>query len=78
MNQKKETEWLCQNAQSLEQFAGQWVVFSVHEGLVSRGEKLQSVLSAAKKRHLHKTPFVFHVPSRNELGCPHPLIKPSR
>ena len=70
MKIQKATKWLCENASRLEKFSGQWVLFSVHEGLVSRGDSLSCVLREARKKKVTKRPFVFHVPSRDDLKMP--------
>ena len=72
MKIQKATKWLCENASRLERFAGQWVLFSVHEGLVSKGESLPLVMRSARRKRVLKRPFVFHVPSRDELKNPFP------
>jgi hypothetical protein len=67
----KETKWLCENAKSLEKkFPGQWVVFSAHEGLVSCGDSLDRVLKTTHSKKNRPASFVFHVPSKEELGPP--------
>ncbi len=70
MELTKEIKWLCENARSLEKFSGQWVMFSTREGVVSNGPSLQKVLNASKKMKPSEKPFVFHVPSKEELGSP--------
>lgn len=67
MQLQKETKWLCENAKGLEKFSGQWVLFSAKEGLVGCGESLAQVLKAARHKKDKHTPFVFHVPSKEEL-----------
>ena len=67
MTFQKETKWFCENAKGLEKFAGQWVLFSAHEGLVGNGESLAQVLKAARHKKAKNTPFVFHIPSKEEL-----------
>lgn len=62
-----ETKWLCENARNLERFAGQWVKFNVHEGVVKNGSSLLSVLKAGRDAKTPDKPFVFHVPSKEEL-----------
>jgi hypothetical protein len=68
MTQKNETRWLCENARSLEKFPGQWVVFSVREGIVETGESLDKVLKGAKKCKNGARPFFFHVPSKEDMA----------
>ncbi len=65
MNLTKETQWLCEHARTLEKFSGQCVVFTTKDGLVSG------------KKKSNETPFLFHVPSKDELNSPVPLIQPS-
>ncbi len=72
---KNETRWLCEHARSLERYSGQWVMFSVSEGVVSNNGSLQKVLRSARKLTVDKKPFVFHVPSRDELISPHPPVR---
>ncbi len=74
MNFCKETRWLCENAKSLEKFAGQWVMFSANEGLVGNDESFLNVFRSTRSKKSKSTPFVFHVPSKEELAAPLPLI----
>ncbi len=67
--------WLCENARRLEQFAGQWVMFNTREGVVSRGESLQAVMKACRRHKMKQDPFIFHVPSKDELSSPIPACK---
>lgn len=67
MSQKNETRWLCENAGALEKFPGQWIVFSVREGIVEKGDSLDKVLRGTKKCKNGARPFLFHVPSKEEL-----------
>ncbi len=71
---KNETRWLCENSKALEQYSGQWVMFSVNEGVVGKGESLKKVLEDAKKLNIHPRPYVFLVPSKEELGSPVALL----
>lgn len=64
MDMIKETQWLCEHARILEKFSGQCVVFNTKEGIVS-GKKRSS-----------ETPFLFHVPSKDELISPFPFVRP--
>jgi hypothetical protein len=66
MSQKNETRWLCENARTLEKFPGQWVMFSVREGIVEKGESLDRVLRARRTKNGAR-PYVFHVPSKDEM-----------
>ncbi len=68
MTRKKEIFWLCENAGKLEKFAGQWVVFDAKEGLVSCEKSLGRLLKMVKKQKKVKKPFLFHVPSKDDLG----------
>ena len=70
-----ETIWLCEHARALEKFSGRWVKFNVEEGLVCSGDTLNQVLSDSHKKKSHFKPFVFHVPSKDELSHPLPLVK---
>lgn len=65
----KETKWLCENAKTLEKFAGQWVSFTAHDGIVSTN------LSFDRLKKIKPSAFVFHVPSKEELGSPLPVAK---
>lgn len=69
----KETKWLCENAKRLEKFAGQWVSFSANEGLVGSGSSLDHALKNSRNKHFRTAPFVFHVPSKEELTAPLPF-----
>lgn len=71
----KGLRWLCQNSKTLERFSGQWVMFSTDEGIVSNGESLQRVLKAAGRHKMKDRPFVFHVPSKEELNPPLTVFK---
>lgn len=75
MKIQKETKWLCENARNLERFSGKWVMFSTHEGVVSKGASLDHVLKSARRKRSSKSPYVFHVPSKDELGIPLPGVK---
>ena len=75
MKIQNELKWLCENSKRLENCSGQWVLFSVHEGLVSNGKSLDAVLRAAKKTKLSEDPFILHVPSKNDLKYPFPQLK---
>ncbi|MBV9080396.1 MAG: hypothetical protein JO102_04670 [Elusimicrobia bacterium] len=72
MEIRKETKWLCENARALERFSGKWVMFSAMEGLVRNDESLKRLMRAARKIRLSEKPFVFHVPSKDELAQPLP------
>lgn len=67
---KNETRWLCENSRSLERFSGQWVVFSVEEGVVQKGESLDHVLKSARRTKMKERSFVLHIPSKGELISP--------
>ena len=68
----KETKWLCENAKSLEKYSGQWVVFSATRGLVGKASTLNNALRSF--RHAKSSqPFLFHVPSKEELVSPLPV-----
>jgi Family of unknown function (DUF5678) len=71
----RETVWLCEHARALEKFSGQYVKFSVDEGLVCAGETLTQVLSHKAGKKSHAKPFVFHVPSKDELSHPLQIVK---
>ena len=72
MKMRRESRWICENAQRLEEkYAGRWVIFNANEGVVSSGPDLGSILKAAKRSRA-AVPFVFHVPSRDELSAPLP------
>jgi hypothetical protein len=76
MDIKEETKWLCENAKGLEKFAGQWVMFSVKEGVVSCDSSLKKVFKkTTAKIRSSKEPFVFHVPSKQDLLFPLPIIR---
>lgn len=64
MQLTKETQWLCEHAKTLEKFSGQCVTFTAEEGIML-GKKKSS-----------ETPFLFHVPSKDELLAPAPFIRP--
>ncbi len=66
----KETKWLCENAKSLEKFAGQWVVFSSTRGLVGKAGTLNNALRSFRQAKSKSAPFLFHVPSKEELVSP--------
>jgi hypothetical protein len=70
MSQKNETRWLCENASALEKFPGQWVMFSVREGIVEKGDSLDKVLRGARKCKNGTRPYLFHVPSKDEMASP--------
>jgi hypothetical protein len=72
MDIRKETKWLCENAHALEQYSGKWVMFSVGEGVVRKGDSLPRLLREARNLHMAEKPFVFHVPSKRELAAPLP------
>ena len=67
MEIQKECKWLIENSRKLEKFSGQWVVFNVNEGLVSKGKSLNAVLKMARKKKKAETPFIFHVPPKEEI-----------
>ena len=71
----KETKWLCENAKNLEKFSGQWVMFSVEEGVVGNSASLRSVLKTGRKLRGMDRPFVFHVPSPEEFASPIPSVR---
>lgn len=73
MNICKETKWLCENAKSLEKYSGQWVVFSANEGIVDRAGSLSAVLKSFRHMKSKSAPFLFHVPSQEELISPLPV-----
>ena len=75
MRIQKETKWLCENAKGLEEYSGQWVVFSANEGLVCKGACLERIMKESKKRKLSLKPFVFHVPPKEIAEDPLPAIK---
>jgi len=77
MNLAKETRWLCENAKSLEKFPGQWIMFCPTDGVLCKGESLKKVLETVhRKKHPHK-PYIFLVPSKDQLGFPVPVIQRS-
>lgn len=73
MNIENETKWLCENARNLEKFSGQWVLFSVHEGVVKNGASLRAILKARHDNKIRNKPFIFHVPSKKELASVTPF-----
>ena len=75
MNLTKETKWMCEHASALEKFSGKMVMFNVPEGVVSKGSTLDQVLHSAKKKKYDEQPFLFHVPSKDELQSPVPVIR---
>jgi len=60
--------WLCENARKLEKFSGRWVMFNLKEGVVSSGESLERMFKLVKKHKKFRKPFIFHVPTKDELG----------
>jgi hypothetical protein len=76
MNICKQTKWLCENAKSLEKFAGQLVAFSATRGIVGRGESFDSIFNkSSRPKKSTPAPYVFHVPSKEELASPIPVVK---
>lgn len=71
---RKENKWLCENARSLERYSGQWISFCVEAGVLSRGADLSRVLRPSA-RGAGRTQFVFHVPSRAQIGAYLPVIE---
>ena len=71
----KETKWLCENAKTLEKFAGQWVMFCASEGLLGNGESFPTVFRSfhQKKSKSASVPFIFHVPLKEELVASLPV-----
>jgi len=67
MKIKKELKWLCEHSKQLEQFSGNWVMFSINEGVVSQGRSLERIIKEAKEKKSVIQPFVLHVPSKDEL-----------
>jgi hypothetical protein len=67
MSQKNETRWLCENASALEKFPGQWIMFSVREGIVNKGDSLDKVLRNGRRAKNGTRPYIFHVPSKDEM-----------
>ncbi len=63
----KETKWLCENASALEKFSGKWVAFSADKGVLANGKTLAVALRKMKIHQAIRRPFVFHVPSKDEL-----------
>lgn len=70
MGLPKETRWLCEHASSLEKFSGKWIAFSVERGVVSDGKTLAMVMRKMRAQQAIRKPFVFHVPSKDELQSP--------
>ena len=75
MINRNDTESLCEMAGALERFAGQCVVMNPGKRVIC-GSFSMDVLS----RETHKSkwkgkPFVFHVPSKEEVGSPIPVLK---
>lgn len=64
----KETKWLCEHSRALERFSGKWVVFSAKEGMVAQSASLNKIIKVTSKFKKAGKPFVFHVPSKDELG----------
>ena len=77
MNPTKETRWLCEHSKVLEKFSGKCVVFNIMEGVVSDGESTEKFLWGIKKMKPQGKPFLFHVPSKDELTTPMPVIRSS-
>jgi hypothetical protein len=71
---RKENKWLCENARSLERYSGQWVSFCPRAGVLSRGTSLSRVLRPSTRAAIG-APFVFHVPSRTQIGFYIPVIE---
>lgn len=69
----KDTKWLCENAKSLEKYAGQWVVFCSSRGLVGKAGSLNTALRSFRHAKSSTHPFLFHVPSKEELVSPIPV-----
>ncbi len=67
MAKKNEIFWLCENSGKLEKYAGQWIMFDAKEDLVSCEKSLDRLLKIIKQKKMKK-PFVFHVPTKDELG----------
>lgn len=68
MSKTNEIFWLCENARNLEQFAGRWVMFDTKEGVVSCEKSLEKLMKMVKKQKKCKHPFLFHVPTKDDLG----------
>ena len=70
MEIRSETKWLCENARALERFSGKWVMFTVMEGLLKKDASLTRLLRESGNKPGNDRPFVFHVPSKQELAAP--------
>lgn len=70
----KETKWLCENAKSLEKFSGRWVVFSSHDGLMRSCDSVATAIKSVRPSKSKISPFLFHVPSKEELVSPFPVV----
>lgn len=73
MSLTKETKWLCEHAKILEKYSGKWILFNLHEGVLCSGGSVDQVMAQQPvKGKSHKDPFIFHVPSKDELESPLP------
>jgi hypothetical protein len=70
MKIRNETKWLCENARDLERYSGQWVMFTTMQGVVRKNDSLTRLLKESKNEPMREKPFVFHVPSKQELAAP--------
>jgi hypothetical protein len=59
--------WLNANEEKLEKFAGQWIAFLEKRGVISSGATLEEALRKAKARAEGESPYMFKVPSNEEL-----------
>lgn len=66
----RETKWLCENAKTLEQYSGQWVVFSAQSGLMGRAGSATTALKSFRHVKSKDAPFLFHVPAKEEFFSP--------
>jgi hypothetical protein len=66
----KEAKWMCENSKSLERYAGRWVAFLPEQGIVGCAASLSKALAKAARLKDRKQPFVFHVPTLEELRFP--------
>ena len=70
MSLTKETKWLCEHAKVLEKYSGQWILFDIQEGVLSSGPSIDHLMAHPKKVKGKKEPFIFHVPSKDDLLSP--------
>ena len=69
----KETKWMCENSKNLEKYSGKWIVFSAAAGLLSTSDTLNPALKTVRHSKSSSAPFLFHVPSKEDLVSPLPV-----